>query len=89
MKGDAVEVTTAAGEVMQVTIPDTVDEAWALFGIAKKRAAKATVKTIYREFMAKWHPDRHASDPAKLLLANFQSLRANAAWTILEKHCRW
>jgi hypothetical protein len=66
-------------------IPTTVDEAWAFFGIAKKRAHKDDVKDAYRLFMIRWHPDRCAQ-PDK---AKKQSLRANAAWALLKKHCKW
>ena len=71
-------------------IPTTVDEAWELFGIKRKRATKAEVKKIYRALQAKWHPDRHMRRGAKeRKMAELQSSRANLAWTILERHCKW
>ena len=66
--------------------PLTVDDAWALFGITQKRAPKNIVKSRYRAFAAKWHPDYHPEDQ---VTATAQLTRANAAWTLLEKHCKW
>ncbi len=64
----------------------TVDDAWALFGIAQKRAPKDEVKRRYLAFAAKWHPDKHPDDTAT---ATAQLVRANAAYALLQKHCRW
>ncbi len=66
--------------------PLTVDDAWAIFGIPKKRAPKDDVKRRYIAFVAKWHPDKHPEDQA---VATAQLARANLAWTLLQKHCRW
>jgi hypothetical protein len=66
-----------------LAIPRSVDEAWAFFGIKKKRATEAQIKKMYRNFMARFHPDKGRADAAQ------QSLRANAAWDLLRKHCKW
>jgi curved DNA-binding protein CbpA len=63
-----------------------VDDAWALFGIPQKRAPRDEVKRLYLLFVAKWHPDKHVNDEAT---ATAQLTRANAAWVLLQKHCRW
>jgi hypothetical protein len=64
----------------------TVDEAWALFGIPQKRGLKADVKARYLAFVAKHHPDKHPDDQVG---ATAQLARANQAWVLLQKHCRW
>jgi len=63
----------------------TVDEAWELFGIAKKRGTRLEVKKKYLAFVAMNHPDRPdaPSDAADLLL------KANAAFVLLERYCKW
>ena len=64
----------------------TVDDAWAIFGVAQKRAPRDDVKRRYLAFAAKWHPDKNPNDEAT---ATAQLARANAAWALLQKHCRW
>jgi hypothetical protein len=64
----------------------TVDDAWILFGITKKRGTKEDVKRLYLAFVAIHHPDKHPNDQAR---ASAQLVRANAAWTLLQKHCKW
>ena len=63
----------------------TVDEAWELFGIAKKRGTRSEVKKRYLAFVALVHPDRPdaPNDAADLLL------KANAAFALLERYCKW
>ena len=63
----------------------TVDEAWELFGVAKKRGTRLEVKKRYLAFVALNHPDRPdaPSDAADLLL------KANAAFVLLERSCKW
>jgi hypothetical protein len=63
----------------------TVDEAWELFGIAKKRGTRLEVKKRYLAFVALNHPDRPdaPNDAADLLL------KANAAFALLERYCKW
>jgi hypothetical protein len=63
----------------------TVNDAWALFGIAKKRATKDEVKRRYLEFVFKHHPDRNLDSPE----AQANLTRANLALALLQKHCRW
>jgi hypothetical protein len=62
----------------------TVDDAWLLFGIPKKRGAKDEVKQRYLEFVAKYHPDKPENAGT-----TDQLKRANLAWALLQKHCRW
>ena len=64
----------------------SVDEAWALFGIVKKRATEDEVKQRYRKLAAKYHPDRNASDQAA---ATKNMMRINAAYAALKRHCKW
>ena len=64
----------------------TVDDAWAIFGVAQKRAPRDDVTRRYLAFAAKWHPDKNPNDEAT---ATAQLARANAAWALLQKHCRW
>jgi hypothetical protein len=66
--------------------PLTVDDAWQIFGVAQKRAPRADVKRRYLAFAAKWHPDKHPDDQ---VTATAQLVRANAAYALLAKHCRW
>ncbi len=66
--------------------PLTVDDAWAIFGIPQKRASRDEVKHRYLLFAAKWHPDKNPEDQ---VTATAQLSRANAAWALLQKHCRW
>lgn len=66
--------------------PLTVDDAWALFGIPQKRAPRDEVKHRYLLFASKWHPDKHPEDQ---VTATAHLMRANAAWALLQKHCRW
>lgn len=66
--------------------PLTVDEAWRLFGIPQKRGRKEDVKKRYLEFIQKHHPDKHPKNQKK---ANEQCSRANQAWALLQKHCKW
>ena len=73
-------------ELTRDKVPETVDEAWIFFGIAKKRARKEDVKKLYIDHMKAWHPDRHQVNREE---AGLQSKRANAAWELLGKHCRW
>src|SRR5579864_5781111 len=40
----------------------SVDEAWALFGITKKRATREEVKARYLKLIAKYHPDKNMHD---------------------------
>jgi hypothetical protein len=63
----------------------SVDEAWEMFGIAKKRGTRLEVKKRYLAFVASNHPDRPDAPPdaAKLLL------KANAAFALLERYCKW
>ena len=63
----------------------TVDEAWELFGVAKKRGTRLEVKKRYLAFVALNHPDRPdaPNDAADLLL------KANAAFALLERYCKW
>lgn len=63
----------------------TVDEAWELFGIAKKRGVRPEVKKMYLAYVAANHPDKPDAPPdaAKLLL------KANAAFALLERYCKW
>ena len=63
----------------------TVDEAWELFGVAKKRGTRLEDKKRYLAFVALNHPDRPdaPSDAADLLL------KANAAFVLLERYCKW
>jgi hypothetical protein len=68
-------------------IPTTVDEAWAVFGIKAKRGKRDVVKKIYRRLMAEWHPDKHVGKDEER--AKRESLRANEAWKLLARHCRW
>ena len=67
----------------------TVDEAWEIFGIPQKRAPRGVVKSRYLAFAAKWHPDRCGDDVRAQAEAHAQLTRANAAWTLLQRHCRW
>ncbi len=64
----------------------TVDDAWAIFGIAKKRATKEEVKKSYLAFVHKHHPDRH---PGNEVDATTRLMHANLAFKLLEKHCKW
>jgi hypothetical protein len=64
----------------------TVGEAWRLFGIPQMRASRDEVKKRYLEFVARHHPDKHLNDEA---FATAQLVRANAAWALLQRHCRW
>ena len=66
--------------------PLTVDEAWAIFGVAQKRAPRDEVKRRYLAFVSRWHPDKHLEDQSA---ATAQLVRANAAYALLQKHCRW
>jgi DnaJ-class molecular chaperone len=66
----------------------TVDEAWALFGIPKKRGQKADVKKRYLEFVSKHHPDKFRA-PKQKAEAEAQLVLANLAWDLLQRHCRW
>ena len=68
--------------------PITVDEAWALFGIPQKRGRKEDVKKRYLEFVFKHHPDKAKTKKQKDT-ASAQLTRANLAWSLLEKHCKW
>lgn len=71
-------------------IPMTVDEAWELFGIKRKRATKAEVKRLHRDWQTRWHPDKFVCSSKKAEeKAKIQFLRASMAWTILERHCKW
>lgn len=63
----------------------TVDEAWELFGIGKKRGTRAEVTKRYRLYVAANHPDRPDAPPD----AADRLLRANAAFARLERYCRW
>jgi len=62
-----------------------VSDAWLLFGIPKKRGSREDVKARYLEFVFEHHPDR-AADPIE---AAKQLVRANLAWALLQRHCRW
>lgn len=64
----------------------TVDEAWHLFGFPKKRAVKEDVKASYLALMKKYHPDRNAKNQAK---ATEYATKINAAWVLLQRHCKW
>ena len=68
--------------------PITVDEAWALFGIPQKRGRKEDVKKRSLEFVFKHHPDKAKTKKQKDT-ASAQLTRANLAWSLLEKHCKW
>ena len=63
-----------------------MDDAWAIFGIPQKRAPRDVVKRRYLAFAAKWHPDKHPDDQ---VMATRQLARANGAWALLQKHCKW
>lgn len=64
----------------------TVDDAWGLFGIAKKRASKDEVKKRYLAFVSMHHPDKHPEDTSG---ATTRLMQANLAFKLLEKHCKW
>jgi hypothetical protein len=63
----------------------SVDEAWELFGIAKKRATRLEVKKRYLAFVTRNHPDRPDAPPDAAMLL----LKANAAFSLLERYCKW
>lgn len=63
----------------------TVSDAWALFGVTNKRGTRDDVKRRYLAFVASYHPDLPDAPPD----ANSQLKKANAAWALLQKHCRW
>jgi DnaJ-class molecular chaperone len=68
----------------------TVDEAWKMFGIPQKRGARDDVRKRYLAFVAKHHPDKIAgASKKKQKEATERCARANVAWSLLEKHCRW
>ena len=64
----------------------SVDEAWSLFGITKKRATREEVKSIYLKLVAEYHPDKNQHDPAT---ATQYMVRINAAFAALKRHCKW
>ena len=64
----------------------TVDEAWHLFGFPKKRATREAVKERYLALVVKYHPDRHIRQETK---ATEAVVKINAAWTLLQRHCKW
>jgi hypothetical protein len=64
----------------------TVDEAWLLFGFPKKRATRDAVKARYLSLIVKYHPDRHIKNEAK---ATEYTRYINAAWVLLQRHCKW
>lgn len=65
----------------------TVDDAWALFGIPQKRSTKDEVKRRYIALVAKVHPD--SRPPEERVEATAQLKRANAAWALLQRYCKW
>ncbi len=64
----------------------TVDDAWGIFGIAKKRATREEVKKRYLAFVHENHPDRHPGNEATMTT---RLMQANLALKLLEKHCKW
>jgi DnaJ domain len=64
----------------------SVDDAWIMFGITKKRGTKEDVKKIYLAFITAHHPDKH---PNNQKWATEQFVRAGNAWALLQKHCNW
>jgi hypothetical protein len=66
--------------------PLTVDDAWELFGVVKTRGTKIHVKRRYLAFVSIHHPDKHPDDEVG---ATAQLARANAAYTLLKKYCKW
>jgi hypothetical protein len=64
----------------------SVDEAWSLFGIKKKRGTKEEIKGIYLKLVAKHHPDRNPEDP---VAAHQQTVKINAAYAALKRHCKF
>jgi hypothetical protein len=63
-----------------------VNDAWHLFGFPKKRATRDEVKSRYLSLIVKYHPDRHIAHEKQ---ATEYTIKINAAWTLLQRHCKW
>jgi hypothetical protein len=63
-----------------------VNDAWHLFGFPRKRAMKDEVKARYLSLIVENHPDRHMADEKT---ASENTVLINAAWTLLQRHCKW
>ncbi len=64
----------------------SVDEAWEVFGISKKRATQEQVRSIYLKLVAKYHPDKNPNNQAAATQA---MVKINAAFAALKRHCKW
>ena len=51
-------------------------------------ASLKEVKSAYRRLMRRYHPDRHAKDPAKVRLANELSQQLRVAYEALREHLK-
>jgi len=65
----------------------TVDDAWGIFGIAKKRGTKTEVKKRYLDYVAANHPDKAPESEREARTTRL--MQANLAFKLLERHCKW